>query len=176
MARSPAPSTCPLGPRLVIQPLLDSCHPAGRHSGWRRATCPVLLTLTATRLIDVTADGQRTNQPSGLTGRLVNTSPRLFLDCTPFLRPRACGGRSLESLRLLANTQRLIAAGSVAEREIFKPRNELQPLLRAGCKRIYPIDRRQRPTPSVGATTPTSCKSERVTPVPVFLTMRVSAG
>ena len=85
MARSPAPSTCPLGPRLVIQPLLDPCHPAERHSGWRRATCPVLLTLTATRLIDVTADGQRTNQPSGLTGRLVNTSLRLFLDCTPFL-------------------------------------------------------------------------------------------
>jgi hypothetical protein len=86
MARSPAPSTCPLGPRLVIQPLLDPCHPAERHSGWRRATCPVLLTLAATRLIDVTADGQRTNQPSGLTGRLVNTSLRLFLDCTPFLR------------------------------------------------------------------------------------------
>jgi len=76
MARSPAPSTCPLGPRLMIQPLLDPCHPAERHSGWRRATCPVLLTLTATRLIDVTADGQRTNQPSGLKGRLVNTSLR----------------------------------------------------------------------------------------------------
>src|SRR5262249_12410319 len=54
---SPAQSTCPLGPRLMIQPLLDPCHPAERHSGWRRATCPVLLTLTATRLIDVTADG-----------------------------------------------------------------------------------------------------------------------
>ena len=86
MARSPAPSTCPLGPRLMIQPLLD---PATRMNGTRvggGATCPVLLTLTATRLIDVTADGQRTNQPSGLTGRLVNTSLRLFLDRTPFLR------------------------------------------------------------------------------------------
>jgi len=136
MARSPAPSTCPLGPRLMIQPLLDPCHPAERHSGWRRATCPVLLTLTATRLIDVTADGQRTNQPSGLTGRLVNTSPRLFLDCTPFLRPRACGGRSLESLRLLANTQRLIAAGSVAERERFKPRRRPPSLLQHLARRV----------------------------------------
>jgi len=129
MARSPAPSTCPLGPRLVIQPLLDPCHPAERHSGWRRATCPVLLTLTATRLIDETADGQGTNQPSGLTGRPVNTSLDYSLTALPscaILRslPRACGGegltvvnqlveqsktRSLENLRLLANTQRLIA-------------------------------------------------------------------
>jgi len=69
-----------------------------------------------------------------------------------------------------------MAAGSVAERERFQPKNGLQPLLRAGCKGIYAIDRRQRPTPGVGATNDDILPVEQVIRLTVFLTMRVSAG
>jgi hypothetical protein len=69
-----------------------------------------------------------------------------------------------------------MAAGSVAERERFQPRNGLQPLLRAGCKGIYAIDRRQRPTQGVGATDGDILPAEQVTPVTVFLTIQVLAG
>ena len=68
-----------------------------------------------------------------------------------------------------------MAAGSVAERKDSTPENEPQPLLRAGCKGIYPIDRRQRPMPGVGATNGDILLAEPV-PVPVFLTTRVSGG
>ena len=70
-----------------------------------------------------------------------------------------------------------MAAGSVAERERFEPRkpNPSPPLLRAGCKGIYPIDCRQRSTLGVGATNGDVLLAEPV-PVTVFLTMRVSGG
>jgi hypothetical protein len=45
-----------------------------------------------------------------------------------------------------------MAAGSVTERKDSDPEYEPQPLLAAGCKGTFAIDRRQRPTPGVGAT------------------------
>ena len=69
-----------------------------------------------------------------------------------------------------------MAAGSVAERKDSNPEYGPQPLRRAGCKGIYAIERRQRPTPGVGATSGDIRAAEQVTPVTVFLTMRVSAG
>jgi len=51
-----------------------------------------------------------------------------------------------------------------------------QPLLAAGCKGTYPIDRRQWPTPGVGATNGDILPAEQTTPMTVFLTTRVSAG
>jgi len=68
-----------------------------------------------------------------------------------------------------------MAAGSLAERERFQPKNGPQPLLRAGCKGIYAIERRQRPTPGVGATSGGILLAEPM-PVPASLTMRVSGG
>jgi len=56
-------------------------------------------------------------------------------------------------------------AGSVAEQES-----------RAACKGIHAIDRRQRPTPGVGAASGDIPPAEQVTPVAVFLTIRVADG
>jgi hypothetical protein len=39
-----APFSCPLGPRLVIQPMLDPCHPAERLLGLAAGLLPALLT------------------------------------------------------------------------------------------------------------------------------------
>jgi len=69
-----------------------------------------------------------------------------------------------------------MAAGSVAERKDSNPEYELQPLLRAACKEIYPIDRRQRAGAGARATNGDILPVERVARVTVFLTMRVPGG
>jgi len=49
-------------------------------------------------------------------------------------------------------------------------------LLRAACKDIYPIDRRQRAGAGVRATNGDILPAERVIRLPVFLTIRVPGG
>ena len=106
--------------------------------------------------------------------KLLHDQPGLEEEFADFLeeKDRAVGGFRHEFFPPCI----FMAAGSVAKREGFKPENELRPLLRAGCKGIYPIQRRQRPTLGVRATSGDILPAERVIGLPVFLTTRVPGG
>ena len=93
------------------------------------------------------------DSPSGTTLKLLRDRSGFEEEFADFLEEEdGTVGGFRQELDLCFPPCAFMAAGSVAERERFQPRNGLQPLLRAGCKGIYAIERRQRPTPGVGAT------------------------